>query len=139
MAKQTGLGDVLKVDDSGGTLRPISNDVIDYAINVAQELIDTTGLDKSARERITGMSDSDLTINGVFNPTSNMSHDVFKVRTGTRTVTIQIGGATTGNPELTMEMQVASYNISRGGDGSLTWSAGLNLASGTVPAYTTVS
>ena len=139
MAKQTGLGDVLKVDDSGGTLRTISNDVIDYAINVAQELIDTTGLDKSARERITGMSDSDLTINVIFNPTSNMSHDVFKVRTGTRTVTIQIGGATTGNPELTMEMQVASYNISRGGDGSLTWSAGLNLASGTVPAYTTVS
>ena len=91
MAKQTGLGDVFKVDDSGGTLRTISNDIVDYGINIAQELIDTTGLDKSARERITGMSDSDVTLNGVFNATSNMSHDVFKTRTGTRTVTLQVG------------------------------------------------
>lgn len=138
MAKQTGLGDILKVDDSGGTLRTISNDIVDYGINIAQELIDTTGLDKSARERITGMSDSDVTLNGVFNATSNMSHDVFKTRTGTRTVTLQVGGSTGGNPQLTMEMQVASYNITRGGDGSLTWTAGLNLASGTVPAWDTV-
>ena len=138
MPKQTGLGDILKVDDSGGTLRTISNDIVDYGINIAQELIDTTGLDKSARERITGMSDSDVTLNGVFNATSNMSHDVFKTRTGTRTVTLQVGGSTGGNPQLTMEMQVASYNITRGGDGSLTWTAGLNLASGTVPAWDTV-
>ena len=138
MAKQTGLGDILKVDDSGGTLRTISNDIVDYGINIAQELIDTTGLDKSARERITGMSASDVTLNGVFNATSNMSHDVFKTRTGTRTVTLQVGGSTGGNPQLTMEMQVASYNITRGGDGSLTWTAGLNLASGTVPAWDTV-
>ena len=138
MPKQTGLGDILKVDDSGGTLRTISNDIVDYGINIAQELLDTTGLDKSARERITGMSDSDVTLNGVFNATSNMSHDVFKTRTGTRTVTLQVGGSTGGNPQLTMEMQVASYNITRGGDGSLTWTAGLNLASGTVPAWDTV-
>jgi len=139
MAKQTGLGDVMKIDDSGGTLRTISNDITDYTINIAQELIDTTGLDKSARERITGMSDSDVSINGVFNPSSNMSHDVFKTRTGTRTLTLQIGGATTGNPELTMEVQVASYNITRGTDGALNWTAAVNLASGTVPAWTTVS
>ena len=139
MAKQTGLGDVFKIDDSGGTLRTISNDITDYTINISQELIDTTGLDKSARERITGMSDSDLSVNGVFNKASNMSHDVFKTRTGTRTVTIQIGGATTGNPELTMEMQVASYNLTRATDGSYTWTVTLNLASGTVPAWTTVS
>jgi hypothetical protein len=139
MAKQTGLGDVFKIDDSGGNLRTISNDIVDYGINISQALIDTTGLDKSAMERITGMSDSDISVNGVFNAASNMSHDVFKTRTGTRTVTIQIGGATTGNPELSMEMQVASYNLTRGTDGSFNWTAGLNLANGTVPAWTTVS
>jgi hypothetical protein len=138
MAKQTGLGDAIAVDDSGGTARTISNDITDYTINIAQELIDTTGLDKSARERITGMSDSDVSLNGVFNSASNMSHDVFKVRTGTRTVTIQVGGNTSGNPELAMEMQIASYNITRGTDGTLNWTAGLNLASGTVPTYGTV-
>ena len=139
MAKQTGLGDIVKVDDSGGNLRTITNDIGDYGINIAQELLETTGLDKSARERITGMSDSDLSLNGVFNAASNMSHDVFKTRTGTRSIVIQVGGSTTGNPQLLMEMQVASYNISRGTDGALTWSVGLNLADGTVPAWNTVS
>ena len=138
MAKQTGLGDYLAVDDSGGTARDISNDIGDYGINISQELIDTTGLDKSARERITGMSDSDVSINGFFNPASNKSHDVFKTRTGTRTFDLRIGGNTSSNPKLAMEMQVASYNISRGADGSLTWTAGLNLSDGTVPASTTV-
>ena len=138
MAKQTGLGDYLAVDDSGGTARDISNDVGDYGINIAQELIDTTGLDKSARERITGMSDSDVTITGFFNAASNKSHDVFKTRTGTRTFDLRIGGNSSSNPKLAMEMQVASYNITRGSDGSLGFTAGMNLADGTVPAWTTV-
>ena len=139
MAKQTGLGDYLAVDDSGGTPRDISGDIGDYGINISQELIETTGLDKSARERITGMSDSDVTLNGFFNPASNKSHDVFKTRTGTRTFDLRIGGNSSSNPKLAMEMQVASYNISRGSDGSLTWTAGLNLSDGTVPVYSTVA
>ena len=138
MAKQTGLGDYLAVDDSGGTARDISNDIGDYGINIAQELIDTTGLDKSARERITGMSDSDVTITGFFNAASNKSHDVFKTRTGTRTFDLRIGGNSSSNPKLAMEMQVASYNITRGSDGSLGFTAGMNRADGTGPAWTTV-
>ncbi len=139
MAKQTGLGDYLAVDDSGGTARDISNDIGDYGINISQELIDTTGLDKSAKERITGISDGDVSLNGFFNAASNKSHDVFKTRTGTRTFDLRIGGNTSSNPKLTMEMVVAGYNLTRGADGSLTWSATLNLQSGTVPTYSTVA
>ena len=138
MGKQTGLGDMLQIDDSGGTARDISSDVGDYGINIPQELVETTGLDKSARERITGMSDGDVTVNGYFNAASNKSHDVFKTRTGTRTFDLRIGGNTSGYPKLAMEMQVASYAITRGTDGALTWSVTLNLADGTVPAWTTV-
>tara|TARA_R110000765_G_scaffold237406_1_gene340090 strand:+ start:70 stop:486 length:417 start_codon:yes stop_codon:yes gene_type:complete len=138
MAKQTGLGDYLAVDDSSGTPRDISNDIGDYGVNIPQELVETTGLDKSARERITGMSDGDVTINGFFNAASNKSHDVFKTRTGTRTVDLRMGGNSSSNPKLAMEMVVASYSITRGSDGALTWSATLNLADGTVPAWTTV-
>jgi hypothetical protein len=138
MAKQTGLGDYLAVDDSGGSARDISNDIGDYGINISQELIETTGLDKSARERITGMSDGDVTLNGFFNAASNKSHDVFKTRTGTRTFDLRIGGNTSSNPKLTMEMLVANYNITRGSGGELNWTATLNLQSGTVPAWSTV-
>ena len=139
MAKQTGLGDYLAVDDSGGTARDISNDLGDYGINISQELIDTTGLDKSAKERITGMSDGDVSLNGTFNPASNKSHDVFKVRTGTRTFDLRVGGNTSSNPKLTMEMLVADYSLTRNADGSLTWSVTLNLQSGTVPTWGTVA
>ena len=138
MAKQTGLGDYVAVDDSGGTGRDISNDIGDYGVNIAQELVTVTGLDKSAQERITGMSDGDVTLNGFFNAASNKSHDVFKTRTGTRTVDIRIGGNSSSNPKVTMEMQIASYALTRGSDGSLTWSVTLNLADGTVPTWSTV-
>ena len=140
MAKQTGLGDYLAVDDSGGTARDISNDLSGgYGINIAQELLETTGLDKSARERLTGMSDGDVTLTGTFNPASNKSHDVFKTRTTARTVDIRIGGNTSTNPKLAMEMMIASYNLSRDSSGAMTWTATLNLSNGTVPAWTTVA
>jgi hypothetical protein len=138
MAKQTGLGDYLSVDDSGGTVRDISNDIGDWGINIPQELVDTTGLDKSARERITGMSDGDVTLNGFFNAASNKSHDVFKTRTGTRTFDLRIGGNSSSNPKLAMEMVIANYSVTRGTAGAMTWTATLNLADGTVPAWTTV-
>ena len=138
MAKQTGLGDYVAVDDSGGSARDISNDIGDYGINIAQELITTTGLDKSAQERITGISDGDVTLNGTFNSASNKSHDVFKTRTRTRTFDLRIGGNSSSNPKLAMEMQVASYALTRGTDGTLTWTATLNLADGTVPTWSTV-
>ena len=139
MAKQTGLGDYVAVDDSSGSARDISNDVSGgYGVNISQELLDTTGLDKSARERLTGMSDADVTLTGTFNSASNKSHDVFKTRTTARTVDIRIGGNSSSNPKLAMEMMVASYNISRDTAGTLTWTATLNLSDGTVPAWSTV-
>ena len=139
MAKQTGLGDYVAVDDSSGAVRDLSNDISGgYGINIAQELLDTTGLDKSARERLTGMSDSDVTLTGTFNPASNKSHDVFKTRTTARTFDLRVGGNTSSNPKLAMEMMIASYNLSRDSSGQMTWTATLNLSDGAVPAWTTV-
>ena len=139
MAKQTGLGDYVAVDDSGGTVRDISNDISGgYGINIAQDLLETTGLDKSARERLTGMSDGDVTLTGTFNAASNKSHDVFKTRTTARTFDLRVGGNTSGYPKLAMEMVIANYNIARDSAGVLTWTATLNLSDGTVPAWSTV-
>lgn len=138
MAKQSGLGDYFAVDNSAGALKDISNDVTNLGINVGQNLIDITGLDKSAMERLIGLSDGSFSVSGVFNSASNYSHSVFSTRTGVRTVTYAIGGNTGGNPVLTMECLVDSYNLTRGNDGTLTWTAGLQLQSGTVPAWSTV-
>jgi len=138
VAKQTGLGDYFACDNSAGSLKDISNDVTGLGVNIGQNLFDITGLDKSAMERLIGLGDGSFAVSGVFNPTANQSHDVFKTRTGTRTVDYKIGGNTQGNPYLTMECLVDSYNLTRGSDGSLTWSAGLQLQSGTTPTWSTV-
>ena len=138
MAKQSGLGDYLAVDDSGGTARDISNDVTNVDFNIPQNLIESTGIDKSAIERIVGLGDGTVSVSGIFNSASNKSHDVFKTRSGTRTVTYAIGGNSSSNPKHEMEMLEGAYNVSRGSDGTLTFSAEMSLQSGTVPAWSTV-
>jgi len=138
MAKQTGLGDYIAVDDSGGSARDISDNVTSLEVGNSQNLLDATTLSKSAMERLIGLGDVSFSLSGIFDAASNKSHDVFKTKSGTRTVTYAIGGNTGGNPKFEAEALVAEYNLSRGTDGAITWSATLNLADGTVPTWTTV-
>ena len=57
MAKQSGLGDYLAVDDSSGTVRDISNDVTNATFNNGTALQEVTGIDKSAVERLQLLGD----------------------------------------------------------------------------------
>lgn len=136
MAKESGIGMTVGVDDSGGTLRQIENDVTNTDFGIPSALQDITGLDKSAMERLTLLADFTITLNGVFNDASNLSHGVFKnyrtIFAGQlgRTVTIVHSGNT-----LTNEVLFTDYSMSRPQDGSLTWSAPGSLSNGTVPAW----
>lgn len=135
MAKQTGLGVTVTVDDSTGTGRAITNDVTSINASTPRGLQDITGVDKSAFERQGLLADGKITLNGVFNPAANMSHAVFKdVHTSatTRTVVIVYPGPAT----LTMEMLFSNYALSRPQSGELTWSVEGELANGTAPAWT---
>ena len=66
MAKQTGLGDYIAVDDSGGSARDISDNITNYDIAIAQNLIDATTISKSAMEKLIGLNDLTVTLTGVF-------------------------------------------------------------------------
>jgi hypothetical protein len=139
MAKQTGLGDYIAVDDSGGTARDISNDVSSLSIGNSQNLLEVTALDKSAVERLVGLSDGTVSMSGTSDFASNKVHAVLaEGRTATRTFDYRIGGNSSTNPRLQMEMVIGSYNFDRGTDGSATWSAELSLQSGTVPDWDVV-
>ena len=79
-------------------------------------------------------ADGTITLNGVFNDATNMSHDVFKTVPSTsvvRTVTSVHSGQT-----LSMEMLFGNYALTRAQDGSLTWTTTGMLADGTVPTWT---
>ena len=138
MAKVSGLGDYFGCDDSGGTERDLSNDVTSVTFNQGQNLQDITGLDKSAIERLALLGDITFTISGVFNPASNKSHAVFSNLANTRSIRYCVGGDSSSNPELNAEILLGSYDLSRGGDGSLTFSGSGSLANGPVPTWTTV-
>jgi hypothetical protein len=133
MAKESGLGMSVIIDDSGGSARTISNDITTIDISTPREEQDITGLDKSAHERLLLLADFSVAISGVFNDASNMSHDVFKTVPSSsvaRTTTTAISGQT-----LPGELFYTNYDVARGGDGSLVWSVPGALAGGVVPTW----
>ncbi len=137
MAKESGLAvTTLSVDDSSAAAQAIINDITNFGISIPSNVQDVTGLDKSAIERLLLLADAQLALNGVFNDAANKSHVVLKnyrTLSGSevgRTVTITHSGQTLAN-----EILFTDYNLTRGADGSLTWSAPGGLAGGTVPAW----
>ena len=133
MAKESGLGMSVAVDDSGGSARTISNDITNLDFATPREKQDITGLDKSARERLLLLADFTVTLNGVFDDASNMAHDVFKTVPSTsvaRTTTIAVSGQT-----LACETFYTDYSLSRGTDGSFTWTTSGALSGGAVPTW----
>ena len=134
MAKETGLGvTTLSVDDSAAAVKTILNDITDFSMSTPRGVQDTTGVDKSAKEALLLLADFSVTLNGVFNDASDQSHDVFKTVPSTsvaRTVTFVHSSQTLAN-----EVLFTDYALTRGTDGSLTWTAPGVLSDGTAPSW----
>ena len=133
MAKESGLGMTVAIDDSGGSARTISNDITSIDWATPREEQDITGLDKSARERLLLLADFTVSISGVFNDASNMSHAVLSTVPSTsvaRTTTLTISGQV-----LAGELFYTDYALGRSSSGELTWSAPGALAGGAVPTW----
>lgn len=139
MSKETGLGwSALSVDDAGGTLRDIRNDVHNFEFATPRGVQDVTGVDKSAMERLLLLADFSLTLNGTFNDGTNASHDVLKTVPSTsvgRQVTLTVSGQTLGTtPQV--EVMFTDYALTRAEGGELTWTAPAVLSNGEIPTWT---
>lgn len=138
--KESGLGwTSLSVDDSGGTLRDIRNDITNLQFSTPRAEQNVTGIDKSAMERLLLLADCSVTLNGVFNDESNKSHDVFKTVPSTsvaREITLNVSGQILGTTP-TITLIPTDYALTRGDDGALTFSVPLSLANGAVPTWST--
>jgi len=134
MAKETGLGWTrLEVDDATPTARDIKNDVTNFEFSTPRAVQEVTGVDKSAIERLLLLADFSITLNGVFNDASNQSHDVLK--TVASSAVVRTIGLTVSGQILNNECLVTDYNLTRGDDGALTWTAPGVLADGTQPLW----
>jgi len=133
VAKQTGLGwTTLTVADSTGTnLVDIRNDVTDLSFATPRAVQDTTGIDKSAHERLLLLADFSVTPKGVFNPT--VSHAVFATVPSTsvnRPTAIVVNGKS-----ISANCLYTDYSLTRSNGGDLTWQAPGALADGSVPTW----
>jgi len=138
VAKSSGITTTVTLDNAAGAGQNISNDVLSLELSTPRGLIDITGLDKSAIERLPLLADGQVTLNMAFNPTATTGqHDVCKTMTSSAvTRTIVIVYNTTPSATMTMEVLFSDYNVNRGADGSLMATATGQLANGTVPAWT---
>jgi hypothetical protein len=135
MPKQSGLGwTTFSVDDSAGTARDIRNDTTNLDWTMPRGVQDSTGIDKSAMERILLLADFSGNASGVFNPTATTSsHAVLKTVPSTsvnRTVSIAIAAQTLAN-----ECLINDYALTRAQSGEFTWQAPFQLADGVVPTW----
>jgi hypothetical protein len=133
MTKQTGLGATITVDDSSTAARDISLDVRDFQFATPRGVIEVTGVSQSAVERLLGLADASVTLNGVMDTGSNLAHDVFKSVPSSsveRTVAIVVAAKT-----LSMEMMPTDYQIKRDDTAKLEWTVPLVLSNGAVPTW----
>lgn len=134
MAKESGLGwSTLSVDGSDAAANDIKNDVTNFEFATPRAVQEITGVDKSAIERLLLLADFSITLNGVFNDAADKSHETFKDVGSTsvpRTVSLTVSGQSLNN-----ECLFTDYQLTRGDDGSLVWSAPGVLQDGTPPTW----
>lgn len=138
MAKTSGLGGVVSVQDAGAVARAITNDVTNYTFTTPRATQDITGVDKFAHETLLLLADFTVTFNGVFNPTvTTSSHAVFATVPSTsvaRSTNIQ-PTSSGGTPQITCNTLYTDYQITRANTGELTWQAPGQLSDGAVPTW----
>jgi hypothetical protein len=137
MAKTSGLGATVIVDNASSAAQTISNDVNDFSFTTPRAVQDVTGVDKYAMERLLLLADYSVTMKGVVNTATNMSHAVFSTislsTSPARNVKIEpTAGAT---PYLSCLAVLTDYAVTRSNSGELTWSVPGALSDGTVPTW----
>lgn len=120
--------------DASNIGQNITNDVTDYQFSTPYGVQNTTGVDKSANERLLLLQDFSVTFNGVMDPAANKSHVVFS---GNKRVTrtVVIINETTSNSTMTANCLFSDYQLKRAATGELTWTAPGALADGAAPAW----
>ncbi len=126
MAKQTGLGDNFYLDgwDLSGDTASLGN------VGGGITTLDTTGIDKSAFERIAGLRDGRMEWVSHFNPAAGKQHDALSTLVLTSRIGMYCRGTALGSPAAGLVGKQLNYDPSRGNDGALTIAVSLQASDG---------
>jgi hypothetical protein len=134
LAKASGIAwTTASVDDASSAQQAILNDFTNLQFATPRAVQDTTGIDKSAFERLLLLADFSITFSGVFNGAANMSHAVFSTISSTsvpRLITLVVNSKT-----LAPTCLLTDYALTRATGGALTYSVPGVLSNGAVPTW----
>jgi hypothetical protein len=116
MSKTTGLGDNLLVAGYN-----VSGDIGSLEeVRGGHEAWESTGIDKSAKERLGLLRDGGMKFTSYFNPSDDQAHEAFSSLPRTDVVLSYLRGTTIGNAAACLIGKQINYDPKRGDDGSLT-------------------
>lgn len=117
MTKQSGLGDNLYIAgyDLSGDINALGN------VGGGPAVLEVTGIDKSAVERIGGVRDGRLQATSFFNPSTDRSHSRFKTLPTADVIVSYFRGTTLGSPSAGLVAKQLNYDGTRGDDGGFTF------------------
>lgn len=116
MAKQGGLGDNFYLHGYD-----VSGDINSISVSGGPAALVTTGIDKSAYERIGGLRTGGMTGQSFFNPATNRAHPRLSTLPTTDVHGAYFRGTTLGNPAACQVSKQVNYDGNRGDDGAFTF------------------
>jgi hypothetical protein len=135
MAKLSGLGMAVTLQDSGAVARTVSNDIGDLSLPITFAVQDDTGIDKSAIERLALLTDIKGAFKGFHNnaATTGIHTVISNGQTTPRQAVVTLPGG--AGATLTWTGLLDNYTIARAQTAALTNSWTLSLSNGTAPAW----
>ncbi len=121
MTKEAGMQMTVAVDNSSGSAQQLETNITSLDFGTPRGVQDITGVDSRSMERLLTISDFTITLNGVFDDGSNLSHAVLKTISST-SVTREVTIAQSGQ-NLAVECVFSDYALTRAVGGDLTWTA----------------
>ena len=125
MAKTNGLG--VRIYANGHDLNTDVNAL--SGIGQTQTLLECTGLAKSAIQRLVGLRDAIISVNGYFDNATGMSHDAFESISADSEVIVTMG-TSRGDDAGGMVADQGSYNIGRAEGTAITTTVEFSTSNG---------
>jgi hypothetical protein len=126
VAKKSGLGQNLYVDGFN-----VSGDALSWELSHENELLETTGIDKSAYERTLGLRGGTANVTSWFNDATGQQFDAFKtpVAANGKLITVTTG-TTLGDAAFAGIAHQGTFAGNRGDDGTFTFEVEASVRNG---------
>ena len=121
-----GKNAAFKIDDSGGTLRDITDVLTDVAVSRTADVAEVSAFSNSSKAYVAGLKDATITISGSFDAT--VDGYLKGILGATGSFEFYPIGTTGGNPKASGECIMTSYDRTPDVGGAVTFTAAFQVS-----------